>query len=179
MPQFHQMITSVNWHTPSWDLFILAAWAAVSVVYTFAAGRGRVVNILISLYVAKLLVLEMPFLTDIIDKKFNLPLASLQHLAAFVAVFLVLFMLLGRYVFRTSSDSHEFSAMFFSLIFSVLQIGLLINIILSFLPSGVQANFSQLIQTMFIKNPASFVWLVIPLVYLVVLGKFLSEDDEV
>lgn len=177
--QASRLVSGFNWRTPSWDLFILLAWVVTSVIYSFAAGRGRVINILLSIYMAKLLVLEMPFLTHTVNRPLNLSLYSLQQLAAFVAVFLVLFLLLGRFVFKTSADSRKFSSMIFGVIFSLLQIGLLINIILNFLPQGLKENFSPLIQILFIKDPASFIWLVIPIVFLVLLGKFVGDTNEI
>jgi hypothetical protein len=173
------LIHNFNWRSPSWDLFILLGWVVVSVVYSFAAGRGRVVNILMSIFISKLLVAEAPFLSDGLNKKLNLSLISLQHLAAFVGLFLILFMLMGRFVFRTSADNRSPVSMFFSVIFSFLQIGLLINIILTFLPAGTQQNFSPLIQLLFIKQPASFVWLIAPVLYLIILGKFVGDTAEI
>lgn len=179
MDNFINLIKTFNWHNPTWDLFILAAWVLASVFYAFAAGRGRVVNILISVYIAKLLVLEAPFLSQGITSKLPSALVNLQQLAVFVAIFLILFLLLGRYVFKTSADNRQISSLLFGLIFSFLQIGLLINIVLTLLPSGVQQNFSGLISVLFIKNPASFIWLVAPVVYLVFLGKFVGDSNEI
>jgi hypothetical protein len=172
-----QIVHNFNWVSPSWDLFILLAWVGVSVIYMFAAGRGRIINILLSVYVAKLIVMEMPFLSAA-AKNLNLPIASLQQLAAFVIIFLVLFLFLGRFVLKTSADSRRLSSMVFGLVFAFLQIGLLINIILSYLPAGSQNSFSQLIQVLFIKQPAGFVWLIIPIAYLMLLGKFVGDTNE-
>ncbi|MDE2311901.1 MAG: hypothetical protein KGJ93_02295 [Patescibacteria group bacterium] len=172
------LVHNFSWTTPSWDLFILLAWVGLAIVYTFAAGRGRVINILLSVYVAKLIVLEMPFLI-IATNKLNLTsIQSLQQLAAFTVVFLVLFLFLGRFALKSSADSRHLSAMVFSLVFAFLQIGLLINIILTYLPQGTQQSFSQLIQILFITPPASFVWLVLPIVYLILLGKFVGDTNE-
>jgi hypothetical protein len=170
---------SFNWHTPSWDLFILLAWVGASIFYAFATGRGRVINIFFSVIMAKLLTSEAPFLTKAISSQVPSSLSSLQQLAAFIAIFLLLFMLLGRFVFKTSADGRHLGSIIFGLVFSFLQIGLLINIILTFLPVGVQENFSQLIRFVFIQKPASFVWLVSPIVFLIALGKFVGDSNEV
>ena len=53
----NQLIQNFNWHNPSWDLFILLFWAVAGIIYAFASGRGRVISMLMSLYIAKLLVL--------------------------------------------------------------------------------------------------------------------------
>ena len=99
-----QSAQSFNWHNPSWDLFIILFWAAVSLIYAFAAGRGRVINMLFSLYIAKLMVTQAPWLTGAVSQKLPSQFASLQMLVSFVIIFIVLFILLGRYAFRTSAD---------------------------------------------------------------------------
>ena len=127
---------------------------------------------------AKLLVLEAPFISNAIGSKVPENFVSIQQLIVFVVLFLALFFLLGRYAFATSADSHRLGSLVYGLIFALLQVGLLINIILTLLPMGIQQSFSSLIQTVFITDPASFIWLIIPLLYLVVLGRHLSERQD-
>ena len=172
------LVTTFNWHTPSWDLFVLLFWIVTSVLYAFAAGRGKILTILVSIYMSQLLVLKAPFLSEALNSKLNINMASLQQLAAFVALFMVFFIFLGRYAFKSSVDSRRMTSLGFSLIFSVLQIGLLINIVLSYLPDNVRASFSPLLQFVFLHPNAGFVWLLAPVVYLIVLGRFISERSE-
>lgn len=173
-----ELVKSFNWHTPSWDLFIFLFWLVASVFYTFAAGRGRIINILISVYMAKLLTIEAPFLTEAIKSRLPESVFALQQLIVFALLFLFLFTFLGRYAFKTSADHRKMTSMAFGLIFSVLQIGLLINTVLTLMPQGLQKSFSELIQMLFVRDPASFVWLVAPLAYLIVLGRHISHHDE-
>ena len=177
--QLNNQVRTFNWHTPSWDLFIILAWLAVSVIYAFTSGRGRIINILVSVYIAKLFTLEAPFLSNALAGKLPSGLASAQQLVVFILLFIILFVFLGKFPFRTSVDSRRMvGSLFFGLIFAIVQIGLLINIILTLLPTGLQNSFSALIQTLFIKNPASFIWLIAPLIYLVFVGKYISDTNE-
>ena len=153
-------------------------WIVASIIYAFTAGRGRIINVLMSIYIAKLLVIEAPFLNQALTKHLSPSLLSIQQLITFVALFLVLFLFLGRYAFRTSVDGHQLGSVFFSIFFSIFQMGLLINTILFYLPETTRNSFNPLIQTMFIHNPAGFIWLVLPLVYLIILGKHLSDPHE-
>ncbi len=178
LSQTKDLVQTFNWNTPSWDLFVFLFWASASVFYAFSAGRGRIINILISVYMAKLLTLEAPFLSDVIEGSLPSNLFAVQQLVVFVLLFVILFVLLGRYAFKTSADHRKMSSMFYGLLFAVLQIGLLINTVLTLLPLGVQNSFSQLVQTIFIHNPASFAWLILPLGYLILLGRHLSHHDE-
>jgi hypothetical protein len=172
------LIHGFNWHNPSWSLFIILFWLTAGVIYAFAAGRGRILTILVSVYMAKLLVIEAPFLTQALSHHINTTVASLQQLATFVILFLLLFLFLGRYAFKTSADGRQLTSFVFGIIFSVLQVGLLINIIISFLPDAVKSTFDPLIQFIFIQYPASFLWLIAPIVFLMLLGKFVSERAE-
>lgn len=174
----NNLIQGFNWHSPSWDLFIFLFWAVAAVFYAFAAGRGRVINILISVYMAKLLAIEAPFLTDAIKTRLPESVFAIQQLVIFAILFILLFIFLGRYAFKTSADHRKTASIVFGLIFSVLQIGLLINTVLTLLPTGLQNNFSELIQILFIRGPASFIWLVVPLLYLILLGRHISHHDE-
>ena len=129
----NNLVSGFNWHQPSWDLFIFLFWGVASVFYAFAAGRGRIISMLMSLYIAKLLVLQAPWLTNAINQKLPGSFASLQELVSFLLIFVVLFVLLSRYAFRTSADGRHFGSIPFTLVFAILQIGLLINTILGYL----------------------------------------------
>jgi hypothetical protein len=175
----NQLVHTFNWHSPSWDLFIVLFWLVASVMYAFAAGRGRILSVLVSIYIAKLLVLEAPFLSQNISKHFNITVLYMQQLATFAVLFLVLFMFLARYAFKTAADTRHLTSFVFSLVFAFLQIGLLINIVLGFLPDAIRATFSPLIKLVFIDGQANFIWLLLPIVYLIALGRFVSERTEI
>ena len=122
------LLHTFNWHTPSWDLFILLFWLVASVLYAFAAGRGRILTILVSTYMAQLLVLKAPFLAQAFaNSKVNIASGSLQQLAAFGALLIIFFIFLGRYAFKTSADGRHMSSLGFGLVFALLQIGLVIK----------------------------------------------------
>lgn len=176
MPDFSSLIHTFNWHSPSWDLFILLFWLVASVLFAFAAGRGRMLLILVSTYMAQLLVIKAPFLSQVASDKFNIGAATLAQLAAFVVLFLIFFIFLGRYAFRSTADGRQILALPFTLIFTVLQVGLLINIVVTYLPDHIQNSFSPLIQFIFLHPNAGFIWLLAPIVFLIVIGRFVSDQ---
>ena len=176
--QTADLVRTFNWHNPSWDLFIFLFWAGASIFYAFAAGRGRIISLLMSLYISKLLVLQAPWLTDAINQKLPGSLAGLQQLISFLIFFVILFVLLSRYAFRTSADGRHFGSIPFSIAFAVLQIGLLINIILTYLVA-VGRTFSPLVQLIFLGQTASFVWMILPLAFLIILGRSIADPTEV
>ncbi len=171
---YNSLINSVNFHNPSWDAFIFFFWIIVAIIYSFAAGRGRIISILVATYMSELLVIQAPFLTTTVDAKFGLGL-YLARLATFLVLFGFFFMILSRFVFRTSVETRRMTSWFYSLIFAFLQIGFLISVILSFLPPDVKAAFAPLVKFIFISNTAAFVWLLLPIGFLVIMGRFLSD----
>jgi hypothetical protein len=173
------LIRAFNWHTPSWDLFIIIFWIVASVIYAFVSGPGRILTVLISVYMSKLLVIEAPFLTAQLARKLPTQSVYLQQLGVFAVIFAVLFVFLGRYAFHSSAESRRLRSLGFGLVFALLQVGLLINIVLSFLPQASKDSLAPLIRFLFIDQPASFVWLILPVVFLVLLGKFVSERREI
>lgn len=177
--QIQMLLRTFNWHSPSWDLFILLFWIVVSVIYAFSSGRSRILTILISVYMAQLLVLQMPFLGTTVSDKLHVATGSLQQLAAFIILFILLFIFLGRYAFKSSADGRQFSAIGFGLIFAFTQVGLLINIIVNYLPEHVKNTFSPLITFIFLHPNSNFVWLALPVVCLVLIGRFISDRSEV
>lgn len=174
----NQLVRNFNWHSPSWDLFIMLFWAVASLIYAFSAGRGRIISLLMSLYIAKLLVLQAPWLSSALNQKLPGTLSSIQQLVSFLIIFIILFVLLSRYAFRTSADGRQFGSIIFTLIFAVLQIGLLINTILIYLSPSPNA-FSPLVSFIFISPTANFIWLVAPLVYLIILGRSIADPTEI
>lgn len=172
------MLKTFNWHSPSWDLFILLFWVVASLIYAFSAGRGKILTILVGVYMSQLLVKEMPFLSQVMSDRLNVATGTLQQLAAFAIIFIVLFVFLGRYAFKSSVDGKHFSAIGFALVFAFLQVGLLINIVIHYLPDYVQNTFSPLISFIFLHQYSNFVWLILPVAFLIVLGRFLTDRTE-
>lgn len=177
--ELKNLITTFNWHTPSWDLFIILFWIVASVLYAFAAGRGRILTVLVSIYMSQLLVIKAPFVSSVLSSKLSIGEPSLQQLLVFGIFFMLLFVFLSRYAFKSSVDGRQLSSLGFSLIFSILQVGLLVNIVLSYLPIYIQENFSPLIQFLFLHEYAGFIWLALPVIFLVILGKFISDRSEI
>lgn len=175
--QATQLVQNFNWHTPSWDLFILLIWGVGALLYAFSAGRGRIVSLLMSLYIAKLLVIEAPWITQAVNQKLTGGLVGLQQMVSFVLLFVVLFILLSRFAFHTSADRKHLGSIPFALVFAVLQIGLLIQTILSYL-AATGKEFSPLVTTIFLSNGAGFAWLLAPLLFLIALGNFISSRND-
>lgn len=178
MENIQLMIRTFNWHSPSWDLFILLFWIVASVLFAFSAGRGRMLTILVSTYMAQLLVIQAPFFSEAVSGKFDIGTTTLAQLATFSILFLVFFVFLSRYAFRSSVDGRQIIALPFVLVFTFLQVGLLINIVVNYLPDHIQNSLSPLIQFAFLHPNAGFIWLLLPVVFLIIVGRFLGDQID-
>lgn len=167
--QAGHFVSTINWSHPTWDMFIFIFFIAAVFVYGFSLGRDRVVVILTSAYMALAVVNAAPYLQTIqkqlgIDKMFAIQLIT------FIVLFLVIFILMSRSGLVGSGNTQ--GAWWQVILFSFLQVGLLISIILSFLPGGSAGNLSPFTRQMFTTDVARFVWIVAPiLAMLLVKGK--------
>ncbi|MDB4939663.1 MAG: hypothetical protein JWO40_88 [Candidatus Doudnabacteria bacterium] len=174
---YANLLHTVNFHNPSWDAFIFFAWIIVSIIYSFSAGRGRIISILVSVYMSELLVIQAPFLSAAVGSKLGAAV-YLARLVTFLILFAFLFLILSKFVFRTSVESRGFSSWFFSLVFAFLQVGFLISVIFTFLPPEIKDTFAPLVKFVFINNTSVFVWLLLPIVFLVIVGRHVSDHSR-
>lgn len=175
--ELNSIFNSINFQNPSWDAFIFFFWIIVAVIYSFSAGRGRIISILVAVYMAELVVIQAPFLSTAVDAKFGLGL-YLARLITFLVLFGFLFLVLSKFVFRTSVESRGFSSWLFTLIFGFLQVGFLISVVLSFLPEEMKTNFAPLVKFVFITPTAVFTWLLLPMIFLVIFGRHVSDHRQ-
>ncbi len=176
--EYLDLLKNFSWQDPTWDLFVFGFWVIAALIYAFASGHGRILTILMSVYISKLLVIEAPFLSEAVADKFGVMSLPLQQLLTFMILFVVLFVFLGKFAFKTAADGRKLSAVGFGIVFSFLQIGLLINIILNFLPETAQQNFTPIVSLLFLQPLSTFVWLILPIGFLVFLGKYVTERNH-
>ncbi len=161
------MLATINWSKPTWDLFIVLAFVLIAFIYGLSLGRDRIMVIMVSIYMALAVIKSAP--EAIVIKN----VGAIQ-ISAFVGLFLLLFFLLSRSALHKSVSFSETKGPWWqSLVFSVLHVGLLISVILSFLPKeAVAKNLSITTQNMFVNSPAPFLWVIAPiLVMLLTKGK--------
>ena len=175
--QYTSLLHSVNFGNPSWDAFIFFFWIAGGIIYSFASGRGRSMSILVAVYMSELLVIQAPFLSTALGQQFG-GIVYLSRLITFLVLFGLFFMILSRFVFRTAVDSRGITSWFFALVFAFLQVGFLISVILSFLPQDIKDSFAPLVKFIFLNSTAQFVWLLLPIAFLIVVGRHISDHNK-
>jgi len=164
MDQATAFLSTINWMSPSWDLFIFLFFIIGSLLYGFSLGRDRIVVILVSIYMALAVVGNAPIVHQL-DVAFHLNDNVMLKITFFLSVFVVLFFLLSRTaLIKTLGENSSGGAWWQVILFSVLQVGLLISITLSFLPASLTMSFSQYTKDIFLSDWGKSAWLILPIV---------------
>lgn len=164
-----ETLSQLNLSTPSWDLFILTFFLIVTVLYGLSLGRGRIIVILVSIYMTIAVVATAPFL-----KTFT-PTIAMNNIFAFrvmtfACIFLLIFFLVSRSGFMRSLGSSH-GSLWQVILFSFLHVGLLIATTLSFLPPDVAGRLAPITRTIFLSETAHFIWVVAPIFVMALVGE--------
>jgi len=164
-------LSNISLSNPSWDLFIILFFLASAFVYGMSLGRDRIVVILVSIYMALAVVNYAPFLGTV-QGSFGIDKIFVVRISLFVLTFLGLFFLLSRSaLIRTIAKGDEQGNWLQVVIFSMLHIGLLISIVLSFLPIELSGSLAPLSQKFFVSDLARFFWIVAPIAAMIFFGR--------
>jgi hypothetical protein len=159
-------INNINWTTPSWDLFIIIIFVAGIFLYGLSLGRDRAFIILISSYISLALLNKSSLIFEVLG--IQLDNSFMNNTALFLGGVFVLFFLLSNSAFTSVFDQSPAGTWMQTLIVSFLQIGLVISIVISFLPPEEINALSSFIKSVFVENQAQFFWLLSPLVSMLI-----------
>lgn len=165
--QAQSYVATINWASPTWDLFIILFFLIAGFLYGLSLGRDRIIVILVSIYMALAVVNTAPYIGNVATE-IGFSQLFVLRISAFLAVFIILFFLLARSALLqtiVTSDSH--GSWWQVLLFSFLHVGLLIAITLSFLPPEASKNLAPLTRRMFVTDTARFVWILLPIVAMI------------
>ncbi len=172
-----QFLQSINWATPTWDLFILIFFIVGAFLYGFSLGRDRVIVILVSIYMALAVINTAPYLNVLSGKDISINFGPnfAFKVTLFLGVFVALFFLLSRSALSRALGSDSTGSWWQVILFSFLHTGLLISVILSFLPTQAAENLLPVTQKIFISDLAKFLWITTPIAAMI-LFKGRSEE---
>lgn len=164
----------LNWQEFSLDLFIVAFFIAMVLLYSFVLGRNRMITIVLTLYVTLALFNSLPYLNpwlDTVGIKF-----FAWRVILFVLVFIVLFYLLARYAFTESFQSRR-GLLWQNLLYSFFLVGFIMNIILALISIEFTKNLAPFAQMVFLSVPSRFFWTLSPLAAMLFL-KIKNKEEE-
>lgn len=171
MDSVAKFLSSINWTSPSWDLFIFLFFIVGALLYGFSLGRDRIIVILVSVYMALAVVGNAPIVNKM-NLAFHVNESIVLKISFFLGIFVVLFFLLSRSaLLKTIGDNSSGGAWWQVIVFSILQIGLLISITMSFLPPEMLGSFSQFTRDFFISDIGKSCWLILPIVVMAISPK--------
>lgn len=167
---FSVSLAQVNWASPSWDFYVLTVAIILALLYGFLLGRDRVIAIMVAIYMALAVVENAPFLKNVTQAGVG-QIFSLKT-STFVALAALFFFLLSHTALTRTVVAKDTGTTFWQMIvFSVLHIGLLISIVLSFIPADLVIFRAPLTQQIFMTDTAKFLWIILPLIAMIFLGK--------
>ena len=158
---------------PTWDIVLVFALLAAGFFYGISAGKRRIAATILYSYVALTVSLALPVerwfgYSDALDIFFI-------RAGAFLAFFILLAFLLGSR--RGRGGFAPASSWWQIFLLSFLQVGLLIHLIIQFLPQEKIKFLAPLTKNIF-ANPSLHVWwLVVPIAILVILRRFESREE--
>jgi hypothetical protein len=163
------LIQNFNWQVPSWDLFIILFFIFSALIYGMSLGRQRIIVILVSIYMSLAVVDYAPLVENFLKDR-GMGDFFLFEVTTFLGAFLILFFLLSRSaLLKVFGGGNHDGVWWQVMLFSFLQIGLLISVVLSFLPVSITSNLSPTIQQIFIDETSRFLWIISPILAMIVI----------
>lgn len=157
------IINSINWTVPSWDLFIVAFFLATIFLYGFALGKDRIIVIMLSIYVTVALIKGIPASCSDFLASIRIGDSAIGQSGVFLGIVIVLFFLLSRSITTSIFEGGNRGSWGEIIMLSFLQAGLLVSVAASFLPLEVVENFSPFIKSVFIDDTVRAAWLTAPI----------------
>lgn len=160
----------------SWDWLMILVFLAVALVYGLSMGRNRLVIVMLGIYFSFLITRAIPWKQLTFFNLKDAPSSTAQ-------IFIFLALVIGFYfLIPHSSLRHAMglrgkgrSAWWQVLILSILQIGLILAMVIVFLPVKVTGELSLLAQTIFVGPVAQFFWIISPILAIMFLRSRQSQ----
>ncbi len=178
MPQFQTALASLNWTTPSWDLFIVLFFVVGALIYGLSLGRDRVIVILVAVYIGLAVVSNTPLL-NALNSSLRVNDNVTLRIALFLGLFILLFFLLSRSaLLKTIGGASAPGSWWQTIIFSILQVGLLISITLNFLPKEMTQGLSETTRKIFMSDQGRSAWMILPIVMMILTPRSRSTEKK-
>ncbi len=160
------------WSHPTWDLILIFALLAGGFFYGLMAGKRRIAATIIYTYVALAVSSALPI------GRWFAPSTELDifwiRAGSFAALFLILAFFLGS---RRSKGLAPAGTWWQIFLLSFLQVGLLIHLVLGFLPQEKIKLLASLTKTVFANPDFHIWWLIIPLALLIILRRLEMREE--
>ncbi len=163
-------LQALSWSRPTWDLFIVVFLCVGTLVYGFSLGRDRIIMIMVAVYMALVAVMHLPFIPQF-TAAISFNNGFVIKMGTFLGMFAVLFFMLTRSALNHSlSGDGELGRWWHVLVLSFMQVGMLVSVVMGFLPPHWIDKLSPLTQIIFSSPWGKFGWVVAPIFGLLFVG---------
>lgn len=155
-----------NWSQPSWDMIVMMFLLFGGLLYGMSLGRDRLVLTTIAIYMALAIVDAAPFVNQTLAARVNFAGYDVDiKVVAFLGLLVVLLFVLSRgALFRSLLGTPGGGSFIQSTILSFAHSGLIVAVVMSYLPAAAVDRFSPFIRQSFVGDWQLFWWLLAPVV---------------
>ncbi len=174
--QLSEFAGRISWSNPTWDLFIVVFLLVGTLIYGFSMGRDRIIMVMVAVYMALVAATHLPFVPNF-GASVALSNGFMIKISTFLGLFVILFFMLTRSALSYAiSNNGSDGKWWHILILAFFQVGMLISVVLSFLPLNWLSHLSGLSQTIFVSPWGKFAWTLLPIFGLLIVG--VSSDSS-
>lgn len=166
------------WSNPTWDLILVFALLASGFFYGIMAGKRRIAATLLYTYIALALSSALPLGRWFGSQTSFAPSSEMDLFFMKAGAFLMIFSLLAFFLgSRRAKGMAPASAWWEIFILSFLQVGLLIHLVLGFLPQDKIKLLAPLTKNVFTNPDFHIWWLAAPVAILIFLRRLESREE--
>lgn len=170
--QFKDFSQRLSFANPTWDLFVLVFFVVAALIYGFSLGRDRIIMIMVALYMALVAVTNLPVIPQF-GARIALDNGFAIRVGTFVGLFVILFFMLTRSALSHALSGNGALGPWWHVLFlSFVQVGMLISVVMSFLPVGWLEKLAPFTRTIFVSPWGKFLWVLMPIFGLLLIGLY-------
>lgn len=168
--QLSEFAGRISWSNPTWDLFIVVFLLIGTLIYGFSMGRDRIIMVMVAVYMALVAATHLPYVPNF-GASVALSNGFVIKMSTFLGLFVILFFMLTRSALSHAISSNGAPGKWWHiLILAFFQVGMLVSVVLSFLPPDWLGNLSGLSKTVFVSPWGKFAWTLLPIFGLLIVG---------
>ena len=171
-------ITNFSW-SGSWDWIIVVVFLAVAFIYGLSMGRNRLVVVILGTYFSFLLTKYLPWNQMAFTGLKDSPSSTVQ-IFVFLAIILGFYFAIPHSALGSALKlrGRGKSRWWQSYLLSILQVGLILAVVVGFLPTKIVENLSSFAKLIFVGSLAQFLWLFLPILAIMFLRRGRREIEE-
>jgi len=171
-------ISTFSW-PGSWDWLIILIFLVIAFIYGLSMGRNRLVIVIFGTYLSFILVNYFPWSSLSFASPKTEPSSTVQ-IFAFLAIILAFYFLIPHSALGSSLKlrGRGKASWWQALFLSFLQMGLIVAIVVGFLPQTIVNGLSQLAKIIFVGSLSKFLWLLLPVVAIMLIRRRKYEAGD-